>query len=425
MELKKKFLRFRKSDEEVLKQLGELVSQNADKIVEAFYDHLLKFEQTRALLADEELSRRLIALQKQYLISLVSGDYGDEYFLSRKQIGKTHHRIKLAPQFYLGTYALYFSLLYPLVLERFKEDPAQRQEAVLALVKIINMDSQIAMETYIDALHEQLEFANSQLQRLNWQLEERVEERTEQLKSFEQKLRHAERLSLIGTVASEIAHEIGTPLNIISGRVELLAQRTKGDDRMQKDLDIINQQIERITRIIRELLNISRPRDQKITPVDLQSLLTTILEFLRISLEKAQIQTHLSVAADARVLHADQDHLQQVFLNLIVNAIQAMPNSGSIFIKTEKVVEQGFPFISVEIRDTGKGIAAQDLEKIFDPFFSTKSETEGTGLGLAIAREIVTKHGGSISVESEINRGSAFRVLLPATAERVRQAAGS
>jgi signal transduction histidine kinase len=425
MELKKKFLRFRKSDEELLKQLHDIVSQNADKIVESFYDHLLKFEQTRALLSDEEVSRRLKGLQKNYLISLVSGEYGEDYFLSRKQIGKTHHRIKLAPQFYLGTYSLYFSLLYPLVLERFQDEPEKRQEAVLALVKIINMDSQIAMETYIDALHEQLEFANSQLQRLNWELEERVEERTEQLKSFEQKLRHVERLSLIGTVASEIAHEIGTPLNIISGRVELLAQKSKTDDRMQKDLDIINQQIERITRIIRELLNLSRPRDQIVVPVDLQDLLGALLEFLRISLEKAHIQTQLSVDPNARVLLAQKDHLQQVFLNLIVNAIQAMPDAGSLSIKTRRILEDGSHYICIEIQDTGKGIPEENLEKIFDPFFSTKSESEGTGLGLAIAREIVLKHGGYISVESELSRGSTFRVLLPATAEVVQQAAGS
>jgi signal transduction histidine kinase len=287
------------------------------------------------------------------------------------------------------------------------------------------MDSQIAMETYIDALHEQLEFANSQLQRLNWELEERVEERTEQLKSFELKLRHVERLSLIGTVASEIAHEIGTPLNIISGRVELLAQKSKSDDRMQKDLDIINQQIERITRIIRELLNLSRPRDQIVVPVDLQDLLGALLEFLRISLEKAHIQTQLSFDPNARILLAQKDHLQQVFLNLIVNAIQAMPKAGSLFIKTRRILEEESPYICIEIQDTGNGIPEENLEKIFDPFFSTKLESEGTGLGLAIAREIVLKHGGYISVESEISRGSTFRVFLPVTAEAAQQATGS
>jgi len=417
MELKKKFLRFRKADEEILKELQETFAENADRIVDAFYDHLLKFEATRELLSDEEVAHRLKGLQKQYLITLASGEYGEEYFAARKRIGKTHHRIKLPPQFYLGTYALYFSLLYPLVVEKYKDDPERRQRAVLALVKIISLDSQIAMETYIDSLHEQLEFANTQLQRLNWDLEEKVEERTEQLNAFEQKIRQVERLALVGTLASGIAHEVGTPLNVISGRVELLTQRASSDERMQKDLAIINQQIERITRIIRELLNVSRPREQRATNLDLGDLLTQLVEFLRIPLEKSTIEVKVSVDSAAQIVRADRDQLQQVLLNLIMNAIQAMPAGGKLLLETKTAEKDGFPYVGIEVRDTGKGIAQSDLEKIFDPFFSTKKPGEGTGLGLPIALDIIKKHGGYINVESELERGSTFRVLLPSVSE--------
>ena len=413
IEQKKKFLRFRKADEDLLKELQKVFEENADKTVAAFYDHLLKFEETRRLLSDKEVTERLMGLQKQYLISLASGEYEEEYFAARKRIGKTHDRIKLEPQYYLGTYGLYFSLLYPLVVEKYKDNPEKRQEAVLALMKIINLDSQIAMEAYIEAYHQKLEFTNKELERMNWQLEDLVEERTAQLKEFEHKLRQVERLALIGTVASGIAHEVGTPLNIISGRVEMLAQKAGTDERLQKDLNIINQQIERITKIIRELLSVSRPKEHAVTDIDVNELLSGVLQFLSVPIEKSRIEVSLNVDGCGRVIHGDKDQLQQVFLNLIMNALQSMGGDGKIDIRAACIEQDGSNYVCVEIADTGKGIVAENLEKIFDPFFSTKLHGEGTGLGLPIARDIVKKHSGYISVESEVGKGSTFSVLLP------------
>jgi signal transduction histidine kinase len=425
MDLKKKFLRLRPADEQILLELGDVVEANAGKIVDAFYDHLLKFEATRSLLSDDEFSNRLKNLQKQYLITLVSGDYGDEYLAARKRIGQTHDRIKLLPQYYLGMYAFYFNLLYPLVVEKYKDNPERRKEAVVALVKIINLDSQIAMEAYIDAYHEKLEFLNKELERMNRGLEEKVNERTEQLKQFEQKLRQVERLAVVGTIASGIAHEVGTPLNIISGRVELLTQKVKGDERMQKDLGIITQQIDRITRIIRELLHVSRPREQAIIHIDLRELLSDILEFLRLQIEKAKIQTEIQLDAEIGFVSGDRDQLQQVFLNLIMNALQAMKKSGKLAIRTGLETKDGVLYACVQIEDTGKGIPKENLERIFDPFFSTKAQGEGTGLGLPIALDIIKKHGGQLSVESEVGVGTAFIAWLPVASVRTAKASES
>jgi signal transduction histidine kinase len=313
-------------------------------------------------------------------------------------------------------YGLYFGLLYPLVTDKYKDNAEKLQEAVLALTKIINLDTKIAMEAYIDAYHQKLEFSNKELERLNWQLEDIVEERTEQLKEFEHKLRQVERLALIGTVASGIAHEVGTPLNIISGRVEMLVNKAGTDERLQKDLNIINQQIERITKIIRELLSVSRPREHAVTDIDVNELLTGVLQFLSVPIEKSRIHVSLNVDGCGSVVHGDKDQLQQVFLNLIVNALQSIEGSGKIDIRAACVDRDGSNYVCVEIADTGKGIARENLEKIFDPFFSTKSHGEGTGLGLPIVRDIVKKHDGYISVESEIGKGSTFSVLLPSPA---------
>ncbi|MCI0443366.1 protoglobin domain-containing protein, partial [bacterium] len=200
-----KFLRFENKDQQLLKDLLELFTQHADEIVEAFYSHLLKFEDTRSLLTSEEVTIRLKALQKEYLLSLVRGVYDEDYYESRLRIGRTHERIKLEPKYYLGTYALYLSLLYPLIFEKYRGDEDKLLNTLLALTRIIMFDAQIAMEAYIEKYHQELEFINTELERATWKLQERVDDSTRELKHFEERFRHAERLVIIGTLASEIA----------------------------------------------------------------------------------------------------------------------------------------------------------------------------------------------------------------------------
>ena len=411
MNLQKKFLQFDHEDQKLLQDLQQVFTEHADEIVDAFYNHLLMFEETRDLLSREDVGKRLKGLQKEYLISLTSGHYDEAYVESRKQIGKTHNRIKLLPKYYLGMYSFYLGLLLPLVMKKYAHDPVKLSKSIMALIKITNLDSQIAMQTYIDSYHDKLSFANKELERLNWELEKKVDQRTQQLKTFELKFRETERLALIGTLASEIAHEVGTPLNIITGRVELLMQKAKTNEKMQKDLESITQQIERITRIIRDLLDMSRPKQPTFAPMNLLELLEGTLEFMRIHLEKASIDATLSPDEESVWILGDRDQLQQVFLNIIMNALQAMNQSGKISVGTQKSKHETNSFIVVTIEDTGAGIPAENLQRIFDPFFSTKER--GTGLGLPIADDIIKKHGGRISVRSEVGKGSTFEVWLP------------
>lgn len=408
-----KFLRFENKDQQLLMDLSELLTQHADEIVDAFYSHLLKFEETRALLTSEEVSTRLKAMQKEYLISMVRGVYDQDYYESRLRIGRTHERIHLEPRYYLGAFALYLSLLYPLIFEKYRGDEDKLLNTLLALTRIVMFDAQVAMEAYIEKYHQKLEFINSELEKATWKLQERVDDSTRELKHFEERFRHAERLVIIGTLASEIAHEVGTPLNIISGRLELLADRAKQDDRIQNDVRIIHQQLDRITKIIRDLLEMSRKKESHVKKVDLQHLIKGLGEFLKIPLERSKVEVKIDIPDDASYVLADEDQLQQVFINLLINAIHAIGESGTITVRGRIHALNGRQFVEIVIQDTGSGIAPEIVDKIFDPFFSTKKDT-GTGLGLSIAKDIVKRHGGDIWAESLSGKGSSFFVRLPA-----------
>ncbi len=408
-----KFLRFENKDQQLLKDLLELFTQHADEIVDEFYSHLLKFEETRALLTSEEVSTRLKSMQKEYLLSMVRGVYDEDYYESRLRIGRTHERIRLEPRYYLGTYALYLSLLYPLIFEKYRGDEDKLLNTLLALTRIVMFDAQVAMEAYIEKYHHKLEFINTELEKATWKLQGRVDDSTRELKHFEERFRHAERLVIIGTLASEIAHEVGTPLNIISGRLELLADRAKQDDRIQNDVRIIHQQLDRITKIIRDLLEMSRKKESHVKTVDLQHLIKGLVEFLKIPLERSRVEIKIDIPDEASQVLADEDQLQQVFINLLINGIHAIRESGTITVRGRIHALNGRQFVEIVIQDTGSGIAPEILDKIFDPFFSTKKDT-GTGLGLSIAKDIVKRHGGEIWAESSLGKGSSFFVRLPA-----------
>ena len=201
-------------------------------------------------------------------------------------------------------------------------------------------------------------------------------------------------------------------MNIISGRLELLADRAKQDDRIQNDVRIIHQQLDRITKIIRDLLEMSRKKESHVKKVDLQHLLKGLVEFLKIPLERSKVEVKIDIPGDASYVLADEDQLQQVFINLLINAIHAIGVSGTITVRGRIHALDGRQFVEIVIQDTGTGIAPEIVDKIFDPFFSTKKDT-GTGLGLSIAKDIVKRHGGDIWAESGLGKGSSFFVRLP------------
>jgi len=230
-------------------------------------------------------------------------------------------------------------------------------------------------------------------------------------KLAEEQLRRTERLAELGTLAAGMAHEIGTPMNVILGRAEHLLQRA-ADERVRKGLEIIIVQIERITKIMNQLLTFARRRPLERRPMDLRRTITDCLDVMQERIAQHGIKVEHVWAADLPSVYADPDQMSQVLLNLIINAIHAMPDGGTMKIGLQRD-DKG---VRLTVADTGCGIPPQDIPKIFNPFFTTKEVGKGTGLGLTVVHGIVREHGGSIDVESEPGSGTMFSIVLPSLA---------
>jgi two-component system, NtrC family, sensor kinase len=240
---------------------------------------------------------------------------------------------------------------------------------------------------------------------------------TEERLSLERKLRHSERLAAVGRLAAGVAHEVGAPLQVIDGRAKQLLDRHDASlETRQRNLTIIRAQAERITRIVRQMLNLSRPYNLQLQPTNLCDLLTEALESVEISAVRNGVKIETDFASDQRVV-IDAGLMLQAFLNICQNAIQAMPNGGVLKVEcqTDAVQPDAMSWIVIKISDTGPGIPPEHLEHIFDPFYTTKDVGTGTGLGLAVSSRIVQEHGGQLEAANNPTGGAVFVLRLPQT----------
>lgn len=404
---RKEYLRLTLEEEEALRMLYPLMERNVDQLVESFYRHLLTFQETRQLLSDDLISTRLKAAQKQYLLSLVTGPYDDRYRTGRVNIGHVHERIGLTPQWYLGAYALYLNLLHPLIFEEFQHKLEQCQFLRIALTKVVFLDIGLAIEAYIGKANEKIEFANRELAAMAKELGRGLDQRTQELARSQEQLRQTEQLAELGTLASGMAHEIGTPMNVILGRAEHLMQRTE-DEKTKKGLETIIAQVERITKIMNQLLSIARRKPTERGPVNLQKTIADTLDVVQERLQRHSIHVETNLETTPLVF-ANPDQMNQILLNMVINAIQAMPEGGTLRLGLGPAGDQ----VRLSIADTGSGIPQEDLDKIFEPFYTTKEPGKGTGLGLAVVKGIVEEHRGWITVESTVGHGTTFLLTLP------------
>jgi signal transduction histidine kinase len=242
----------------------------------------------------------------------------------------------------------------------------------------------------------------------------------EQRRQMEMRLRNSERLAGLGRLAAGLAHEIGTPLNVISGRAESIRRRGAQDESTQKGLGIIVSQTDRIVRIVRDMLDFARVKTPRRIETRLLAVIETATDALEESFRERSVTVSVTSDSDSPTLLADPDRLQQVFLNLLNNAADAMPEGGRIRIhcsrETVQNPERPGPArdcLVVTISDEGAGIRPEDRVHVFDPFFTTKDAGSGTGLGLAVSYGIVEEHGGWFDLESEVSRGTRVTVHLP------------
>jgi two-component system, NtrC family, sensor kinase len=233
-------------------------------------------------------------------------------------------------------------------------------------------------------------------------------------------LRHAERLSTLGQLASVLAHEVGTPLNVIAGHAKLIAMGRLDAPAVKESASGIGAQCERITSIVRRVLDYARrspPRRRRVQAADIVGQTWAMLRGLA---QQRDVELAWVAPSEPIEVLADPDQIQQALTNIVINALHASPARTQVMLTVEaaeRVVDaETKSFAVLVVRDEGQGIAEHLLEKIFEPFFTTKALGEGTGLGLSVARDIVAEHGGSVQVVSTPSKGTTFKIYLPSAA---------
>jgi two-component system NtrC family sensor kinase len=263
-----------------------------------------------------------------------------------------------------------------------------------------------------DELGELAEAFNRMTERLD-EARQRVVTEGEHALDLEQQLRRAETLAVAGKLASGIAHEVGTPLNVISGRAEMVLASLPPDHPGREDLERIIQQIDRVSNIVRSLLDAVWLGKLEIQRVPIGLLIGRLLPLLEHVVRKRGIAMTTSIPETLPDVAGDPGRLQQVFINLLMNAVEATPDDGQIAIRAWPGPNEGRAGVLVEVTDTGAGIPSDALGQVFEPFYTTKPVGQGTGLGLAISRDIIRDHGGTIVAQSRPGQGAAFTVWLP------------
>jgi signal transduction histidine kinase len=218
----------------------------------------------------------------------------------------------------------------------------------------------------------------------------------------------------MGELAASVAHELNNPLATISLHAELLVEQLAADDPKHKSLLVIEQEVERMATLVSNLLLFSRRSHQQISTINIVEELQNSLEFVNYHLRSHGINVAKDFAKDLPALHADTQQLRQVFLNVLSNAGDAMPDGGTLTVSAKRhALQTGTSAVIIEFSDSGAGVKPEDLPKLWEPFFTTKPEGKGTGLGLSICRRTVEEHRGTIDIESRPGKGTTVRIILP------------
>jgi two-component system, NtrC family, sensor kinase len=287
--------------------------------------------------------------------------------------------------------------------------PVRRDDEIGRVASGLN-DMLERMENFNDALKTRVREATSELQARN----EELIDTHYRVFMLREALARAEQMAAVGQMAANVAHQIGTPLNLISGYVQVIRDEAPVDGQLRRRLEIVEEQIARVTSVLRSLLDHAR-QPSPMETTDPARLIGGVCDLARPKLERSGVKLDVQVPRDLPQIRADVVQLELALLNLIGNGVDAMPSGGTLTVR----VSQTPSGVRFEVADTGTGIAADLLPRIFDPWVTTKAPGRGSGLGLSIARDVITAHGGTIAVHSEPGTGTVFTVDLPAAAVEV------
>jgi signal transduction histidine kinase len=221
------------------------------------------------------------------------------------------------------------------------------------------------------------------------------------------------RLAAVGELAAGVAHELNNPLTTVAGFVELVLDDLPMESPHRPDLELVLKESRRAREVVRRLLDFSRPGEGFRVQADVNDLIKDVVALINHLVHTSGIELKVKLYEDLPWIRVDRDQIKQVLLNLVHNAIQAMPYGGELTLVSAPQSREGMPGVMMQVKDTGLGITAENIKRLFEPFFTTRPPGKGTGLGLSVSYGIITDHGGVIDVESEPGKGSIFTVWLP------------
>lgn len=381
----KRYIGFSDADAANVASLADYIRPKIPQVVEHFYEVLLRSPSASAVFTGGEaqfaLLRRMLS---GWMSELFDAKYDIEYYERRLRIGTTHVRVGLPQQFMCLGMEIIWQEVRRLVREA---RPRNTEEKLDSFHKLLTLDLATMLETYKEAYAEKI----------------RIDERT----AVEERLTRAEHLAEIGQLAASLAHEIKNPLAGISGAIQVLRDGLAPDDSRQAIILEILGQIHRLDAAVKDLLLYARPTPPRAADV---SLADTIRRVLNILAEEPALQ-HVEVEFDHNAkdihIHADRGQIEQVLINLLINAAHASHNGGAIRINVAHLPDR----IRLLVADSGRGMSPEVQNRAFEPFFTTKAK--GTGLGLSICRRIVETHGGKVTLDSAVGRGTTVIVDFP------------
>jgi PAS domain S-box-containing protein len=378
---------------------GHIIRDEAGKpvrMIGAMIDITQRKRAELLLRQSEERYRRLIAVSPYAILV----NRGDRVIFANDQAIKLFGAVKAEEILGKSPFELFLPDYHAVIRERIHE--LLEGSALVPMVeeKIVTLDG-----TPLDVEVSAARFTDEEGPAILVMLRD-ISER----KRLQERLRKTERIAELGTVASGMAHEIGTPMNVILGRAEYLMERVR-EEPIRKGLQTIVSQVERITRVMNQLLTFARRKPPERRALNLQQTIEDNLEIFQERLSRNRVKVETSFTASCPCVLADADQMSQVVINLVMNAIHAMPEGGLLRIGLAAV---GDDMVQLTVADTGHGISRDAVKRIFEPFFTTKEFGKGTGLGLTVVKDIIEEHQGSITVESEPGKGTTFTILLPA-----------
>jgi two-component system NtrC family sensor kinase len=318
--------------------------------------------------------------------------------MSRAEKGNLEAEAHIQSQDELGELGRHFNRMLKTIRETHEQN-------VQLLEKVNQFNEELTHK--IEEATSELAQRNQELKLLN-----------EALFESQRKLNRSEKLAALGQVTATMAHQIGTPLNSISGYIQLMIQEGDFSTTDRERLNIIESQLDRLADSIKNILSFTRQPGPQLRPLDIHGVLKELIHLSEPWFLTHKVKLSSSLSTYLPFVLGDPIHLQTLFLNLISNALDSMPNGGLLTVHTQHIsspsfIEKGEEWVQISIADTGIGITEESKKRIFDPFFTTKKIGEGTGLGLTICEKIIKEHLGKLEVKSEVGKGSTFFVLLP------------